>query len=339
MGKEDSDNRVDDDELEEDKSEWSADLDPFVVCKVAFEALPDGRFSIKSREMSPSEVDYLILYKVYAVTGKNSKGKDQWNWIHQLSLFSEGSEFNVTRHPFLLPIRACAEKLTVALKTRLYINLEDKKYKDVHVITESSPGRNWDELNKPYYELLIKYQDEILSESVRIPDGIKVQQGENLLRISFSMPYAFSTYVPMNKFGCVFALLMILTGIYSGPKGSHGTVPDWLVTLDLFFLGMIVVRELYYRYVKYLTVDIRISDAEFDYREQYPGKPEGFRVSSKQVEEIQVVRKKGSIYTYSEIQLISDTDVYNFTLPPWYAEPVKRCIDKAFLMMNGNLSV
>ena len=79
-----------------------------------------------------------------------------------------------------------------------------------------------DELNKPYYELLIKYQDEILSESVRIPDGIKVQQGENLLRISFSMPYAFSTYVPMNKFGCAFALLMVLTGFYSGPRGSPG---------------------------------------------------------------------------------------------------------------------
>jgi len=339
MGIENNDKLVSGIELVKDEPEWSADKDPFVVCKVAFEALPDGRFSIKSREISPAEVDYLILYKVYAVTGKNSKGQDQWNWIHQLSIFSEGSEFNVARHFNILPIRACAEKLTVALKTRLYINLEDKKYKDVYVITESSPGRNWDELNKPYYELLIKYQDEILSESVRIPENIKVQQGDKLLRISYSMPYAFSTYVPMNKFGCAFALLMVLSGFYSGPRGSSGTVPDWLVTLDLFFLGMIVVRELYYRYFKYLAVDIRISDAEFDYREHYPEKPEGFKVSSKQVEDIQVVRRKGTIYTYGELQLISDTEVNSFTLPPWYADPVKRCIDKAFLKMNGNLSV
>ena len=329
--------QVSDDDFDEEDQVWSADQDPFVVCKVAFEKLPNGRFSIKSREISPAEVDYLILYKVHAVTGKNSKGRDEWNWTHQLSLFTEGSELNVARHMNVLPVRACAEKLAVALKTRLYLNLEDKKYADVHSITEATPGRNWDELNQPYYEHLIKYQDEILSESVPVPDHIKIQQGENLLRISFSMPYAFSTYVPMNKFGCVFALLLVVTGFYSGPKGSHGTVPDWLKTLDLFFFAMIVLRELYYRYVKYLRVEIRISDAEFDYRELYPGKPEGFRVESKQVEEIQILKKKGSLYTYSELQLISDAEIYSFTLPPAYAEPVKRCIDKAFLRMNGDL--
>ncbi|PKL48988.1 MAG: hypothetical protein CVV42_07410 [Candidatus Riflebacteria bacterium HGW-Riflebacteria-2] len=339
MAIEDNENKVSDGSLTEDNLVWSSDKDPFVACKVSFETLPDGRFSIKSREISPAEVDYLILYKVYAVTGKNSKGQDQWNWIHQLSIFSEGSEFNVTRHIVLLPIRACAEKLAVALKTRLYINLEDKKHKDFYSITETTPGRNWDELNQPYYELLTKYQDEVLSESVQIPDTIKIHQGDKLLRISFSMPYVFSTYVPINKFGCAFALLMVLTGIYYGPRGSRGTVPDWLVTLDLFFLGMIVLRELYYRYVKYIKVEIKISAAGFDYRELYPGKPEGFGVKSKQVEEIQVIKKKGSIYTYSEFHLISDAQVFSFTLPPWYAEPVKRCIDKAFLLMNGGRSV
>ncbi|HAE39426.1 MAG TPA: hypothetical protein DCG57_12420 [Candidatus Riflebacteria bacterium] len=332
-------NKVSDDEFAADEPAWSAGKDPFAACKVAFEELPDGRFSIKSREISPTEVDYLILYKVHAVTGKDSKGRDEWNWIHQLSLFTEGSEMNVTRHMNILPIRACAEKLAVALKTRLYLNLEDKKYKDVYSITETTPGRNWDELNQPYYELLIKYQDEILSESVRIPDQIKIEQGDKQLRISFSMPYAFSTYVPMNKFGCAFALLMILSGFYVGPRGSHGTVPDWLITLDLFFFAMIVLRELYYRYVKYLRVEIKISDAEFDYREHYPGKPEGFRVKSKQVEEMQIIKRKGMLYAYSELQLISDAEVYNFTLPPVYADPVKRCIDKAFLRMNGNLSL
>lgn len=207
---------------------------------------------------------------------------------------------------------------------------------DVHSIVETTPGRNWDELNQPYYEHLINNQDEILSNSVRIPEQIKIEQGEKQLRISFSIPYALSTYVPENKFGCVFALLMIISAFFSGPKGHRGNVPGWLLTLDLFFFSMIIISELYFRYVKQMRVEIRISDGEFDYRELYPGKPEGFKVKSKQVEEIQTIQKKGSLYSYGEIQLISDEKIYKFTLPPSYAEPVKRCIDKSFLLMNGS---
>lgn len=307
--------------------------DPFKVCGVVFRQSDAEEIELNGRQIAIKDVVYLIIYKVSVVVGKNSKGHDRREWLNQLSVFTRTSEQMVTRHKDILFVRACAEKLAFAMKTKLYMSLEDREIKNVRSITQTAFGRNWDEIDWPYYTLLNKYRDQIRSQTGAVPKFLKVQNDGAFTKINYSMPYAYSLNHSAVKFGCLFFVLILITGIWSGPKG-RGNVPPWLLMLDAAAFLMAVLADLYYKYIKYLNVEVKISESSFEFKEFFAKKTEGFTVRSKLVEEIQIVEKTDIFIKYKEMQLFSDCKIYKMGIPPHYASPLKDSIDRAFLRLN-----
>lgn len=307
--------------------------DPFLVCKVAFRQSDAEEIELNGRQIAIKEVVYLIIYKVLVVVGKNSKGQDRREWLNQLSIFTSTSEQMVTRHKDILLVRACAEKLASTVKTKLYMSLEEREIKNVRSITQIAFGRNWDEVDWPYYTLLNKYRDQIRSQTSTIPRFLKVQNNGAFTKINYSMPYAYSLNHSAVKFGCLFFVLILITGIWSGPKG-RGNVPFWLLMLDVAAFLLVVLADFYYKNIKYLNVEVKITETSFEFKEFFAKKTEGFTVRSKLVEEIQIVEKTDIFIKFKEMQLFSDCKVYKIGIPPHYASPLKDSIDRAFLRLN-----